>query len=652
MTETCVDPALSQPYTDMDQQRSSTDPATHVTVHYRYIHGGFTGTMARFSLYFPAPSQYRGRFFEGTYPTFTQEDVPLDHIAFGTTLAFAISHGAYVVSTNNAGAPPGNIPIGGYRVNAASAKYSRVVAARVYGTSVRPRGYIYGASGGAYQALAAAENTAGVWDGAVPMVPGVPNAIPNFQAAQVVALRVLHDKLPQIADAMEPGGSGNPYAGLNAEQRTILREVTRLGFPLRGWWQYKTLNGGSFDGVTSLVLALDPTYVADFWTKPGYEGTNPASSVQAARIQHDATVVSLVGTPTSGLVLSSVPTGYLAHTDLVVTSGAAAGKSVLLGKVTGTTVGFGDGADPTVTGAIRPGDHVRIDNSAGLAIQYYYRYQVPGPDQYGWNQFRDANGVPIYPQRPSLVGPQFGNFAGGAVANGHFNGKMIMLASVMDVQAFPWSADWYRKQAQAAKGPALNDTYRLWYEDNADHGRPVSDTGLDPGAAAHVVGYQGELEQALLDLDAWVKHGTPPPASTRYHVDANDQVQLPASARRHGVQPVVDLSVRKTACRCRSASDRVDVAAGQGVTFSATAQVPRHAGKIVKVEWDFKGAGNYPVQARLRHSRRAVHVNATYAFAKPGTYFPVVRVTSQRDGDPNTPYGLIQNLSRVRVVVH
>src|SRR4051812_45086039 len=64
VTETCVDPALSQPYTDVDQQRSSIDPATRVTVHYRYIHGGFTGTLAKFSLYFPAPSQYRGRFFE------------------------------------------------------------------------------------------------------------------------------------------------------------------------------------------------------------------------------------------------------------------------------------------------------------------------------------------------------------------------------------------------------------------------------------------------------------------------------------------------------------------------------------------------------------------------------------------------------------
>jgi hypothetical protein len=39
-------------------------------------------------------------------------------------------------------------------------------------------------------------------------------------------------------------------------------------------------------------------------------------------------------------------------------------------------------------------------------------------------------------------------------------------------------------------------------------------------------------------------------------------------------------------------------------------------------------------------------------FTQPGTYFPVVRVTSQGDGDPTSPFELIQNLASVRVVVH
>jgi hypothetical protein len=70
------------------------------------------------------------------------------------------------------------------------------------------------------------------------------------------------------------------------------------------------------------------------------------------------------------------------------------------------------------------------------------------------------------------------------------------------------------------------------------------------------------------------------------------------------------------------------------------------------VEWDFQGTSNYPVSSALTHIGPVVNLNATYTFSQPGTYFPVVRVTSQRNGDPNTPYGLIQNLAGVQVVVH
>ena len=80
----------------------------------------------------------------------------------------------------------------------------------MYGTSTRPRGYIYGASGGAYQTIGAAENTEGVWDGAIPMVPGTPNAIPSNQAIELLGLRVLHDKLPRSPTRSGPGEAATP----------------------------------------------------------------------------------------------------------------------------------------------------------------------------------------------------------------------------------------------------------------------------------------------------------------------------------------------------------------------------------------------------------------------------------------------------------
>lgn len=62
---------------------------------------------------------------------------------------------------------------------------------------------------------------------------GSPYAIPNVFAVRMHAMRVLDKKLPQIIDAMEPGGSGDPYAGLNEEETQVLKEATAMGFPLK-----------------------------------------------------------------------------------------------------------------------------------------------------------------------------------------------------------------------------------------------------------------------------------------------------------------------------------------------------------------------------------------------------------------------------------
>ncbi len=42
---------------------------------------------------------------------------------------------------------------------------------------------------------------------------------------------------------------------------------------------------------------------------------------------------------------------------------------------------------------------------------------------------------------------------------------------------------------------------------------------------------------------------------------------------------------------------------------------------------------------------------AEHAYDRPGTHFAVLRATVQREGDPVSAYGRVQNLSRVRIVV-
>jgi hypothetical protein len=636
VTDDCVDPRFNDPYVDIDEQRNT--PVAH-----RYVHGGFKGTDARFSFYFPPREQYQGRFFQNTHQLLTSEN------AAPGTIAFAVASGAYYVQTNIGGAERATTTeqavfgkldptAGGYRVNAEAAKFSRVKAAEIYGNQ-RPYGYLYGGSGGAFQTISGAENSLGVWDGFVPYVMGSPNSIPGVMTVRIHALRVLRirDKFPAVMDAIDPGGSGNPYAGLNEEERDALGEATRLGFPPRGWWNYARLNGGPLTLVAGYVPYLDPTYTDDFWTKPGYLGTDPKSSVSKTRIQHEATVVNVITGPPRRLELSSVPKSDLTGADLVVTSGAAAGKSVGLGAVANNTVGFGFGVNPAVVSSIQSGDKVRIDNSSYLALQTYHRHQVPSLDLYGWEQFRNRKGEPIYPQRSVLIGPIGALNGAGSIQNGRFKGKMIVLESLMDIDALPWQADWYRTKVKEALGKRLDDEFRLYFIDHAQHTPPIGQA-----AEARTVSYQGGLEQALRDVSAWVEKGVQPPASTAYKV-VDAQVEVPPKAEsRKGIQPVVELKV--------NGGVRAEVAVGQPVTLSATIEVPPNTGRVIAVEWNFDGAGGY-VPGDLGDIKPAVNVKATHVYSQPGTYFPALRASSQREGDPKTQFARIHNLGRARVVV-
>ena len=97
---------------------------------------------------------------------------------------------------------------------------------------------------------------------------------------------------------------------------------------------------------------------------------------------------------------------------------------------------------------------------------------------------------------------------------------------------------------------------------------------------------------------------------------------------------------------------RADVAVGDTVTLSARIDVPPGAGKVVGASWDFEGLGTYPDDADLGDtSNGTVEISAEHSFSKPGTYFPALRVASQRESNPDTPFARSLNLGRVRVVV-
>jgi hypothetical protein len=239
------------------------------------------------------------------------------------------------------------------------------------------------------------------------------------------------------------------------------------------------------------------------------------------------------------------------------------------------------------------------------------------------------------------LGPAFTKGAAGVLPTGKFKGKMILLESLWDREAYPWQADWYYSRVKENLGDKTDDNFRVWFTDRALHGDFTKQE--DP---TRTVSYLGVLQQALLDLSAWVEKGTAPPTNTTYTI-VDGQVEVPSSAQeRKGIQPT--LSVKA------NGKTRTETKIGKKITFTAEIEIPAGTGQLVAAEWDFEGVGTFPITTKFKLTDKSAlryTVKTTYKFTKSGTYFPTLKVTSQRQGDTKTPFTRVQNLGRVRVVV-
>lgn len=621
------DPLYNQPV--VDSQEDLTAPIPH-----RKVSGHFEGTDKRFSFYFPPKSLWEGRFFQVLYPTY-------DENATDTAISFGADSGAYTVQTNGGG---------GYRVDAAAAKFSRTVAAEYYDSREQIYGYVYGGSGGSLQTSGAIENTSGVWDGAVLFIPAVPTSIPNNFFIRGFALFILGDKAAMIADAVSPGGGGDPYSGLDEVEREVLSEVTKLGVPLEAWEDYQYLlhpdNPENLFDFAYVVKEMDPGYSEDFWSQPGYLGTEESALGEIfrnARIDYVSTVETVnldgQGAPVS-LILDSVP-GSLSKVGMDFTLYQADGTTAI-GTLAGSldletkifTIGSGNSSG--TLSAISEGVKLRSDNSWPLALASFHRHQVPSrAGFYAWDHLRASDGTPLYPQRPVEIGPLISaNTAGGGTHTGNIQCKLIISANLMDVDAYPWHGDWYRAVIEESLGESFSDNCRVWYNENADH--------VGDGPRTHrLVQFEGIIQQALRDVSAWAEGGAAPAESTGYEVSGSQIIIAEDAAERSGIQPVVGLTV--------NGAERAEAEAGESIAFAAQIQVPAGYGEIVGIEWDFLGQGDF-VASQLPEFDGAA-VETEFSYDEPGVYYPALRVTSQREGDPDTPFALVQNLGRARVVI-
>lgn len=632
ITPDCIDPMYHDPI--ITSQADDSSPVQH-----RKISGYFNGTEIDFNIYLPHQG-WDGRFFQLVFPT-------QDSTATPEEIGFGAESGGYTVHVAGTG---------GYRSDAAVAKLSRKLARDFYRDPSRKiYGYIYGGSGGSFKTVGAMENTFSVWDGAVPLIQGIPISDPFGFSVGALGGLVLESKVAQFQDVIRPGGSNDPSQVLNAMEQSVFEEVSALGMPPGAWEDFSgtAQNRSNLYEVlrtTSVsIKTMDPTYADDFWSQPGYLGKEQSELgdfFRASLIDFNATVRKVTrgaeNVPTDIELDIAVPSkAYIRNWYEFTFQSACDGvekDSTFTGRMdpNSTSVLLYSDNNSTILKCLEEDVQLRVDNRWFLAMHAFHRHELPTREGYNvLDYLRNKDGTPRYPQRDVLVSHTFAESASGGGKNtGNITAKMIVMGNLLDNKAFPWEADWYRAQVQKALGDRFDSNYRLYYSDNADH-----DMGpVEKELQYRLVDFTGLFEQHLRDLSAWVEKDIAPPPATNYHI-RNGQVEVPESAsERAGIQPVAHLSVQK------------ESQVGVPVTLQASVDVPRDVGKIVSVEWDVLGNGNF-VQASFGSPDTVVRVNTTHSYTEAGVYFPSIRVASHRSGNTETPYALAYNLGRARVIV-
>ncbi|MBQ9612148.1 MAG: hypothetical protein IJV14_06110 [Lachnospiraceae bacterium] len=684
-TET--DLRFNDPYEDIEEDRERV-LRDGTVIPFHYIHGGFAQMSVKFSLCLPQKDSFTGRFFQilSPFPGPDEEMASLQLTGDDDWVGFSLRYGAAFVESNmgskQAFGPKEDDTIV-WKSSAQVAEYVRKRIMDYYGCE-RPVGIVYGGSGGGYKTMACIENTT-AWDGAVPFVIGSPASLPNTITMHVQGLRVLRNCLGKITENLDAGGSGNMYDGLNEDEEKMLREMTRMGYPPRAWYlaAWEMDNDGSLPVLMPGIRQKDPGYFKDFWEVPGYLGADPESDAAKDRIQFETLVreVHVPGTEeekagfdsrndvdnawqkmlTDGkdawIEVESIPALdnlYINGTQIVITSGEAASASLTLDKIIpaegkdggALTIGmvYGTPNLQDLFAKIKPGDSIRLDNSDYIAVQSYYRHQVPADLSFhAWDQFRNEDGTPAIPQRDTVIG--YGFTGTGTVQDGNIQCKTIVVQSLMDESTCPWCADWYRHKVIESRGSEEN--FRVYYNDRCMHGP------IEILENSQVTNYGGILRQAILDVSEWALHGTLPPASTNYKYDDGQIIVPDDAAQRGGMQQSIRFTV--------NGSDCAHIKAGETVNFDVETHLPEAGGEITAVDYDFVEKRGVAIpdifSTRGDFTRTAENgvkgavSTISHVYDTPGTYYASVRVMSQRDGNAAENFTQIRNIARAKIVV-
>ena len=303
--------------------RTSTSTSGGTAPHpHRHVHGGFAGTDTRFTFYFPPHEEWQGRMFqplEGAHAG--HEDAfggPMGELIGG--LAMTARLGGYMCESNS-----GHIGDDIDQARAATTRRSTAggpAPSRRASPSTSPRRSTARRRStptcGAAAAAAAVHRcawrthpTSGTarcrsWAAATSTSPATEED--PRRADDVVRVRCStssacsEDKLRRVIDAMRPGGSGNPFDGLDTHQREELAYAVPARFPAR-----RRIHDRSADG-PDLALDLDgrrsarpgsPSTSRTSGPSPATSATTPRSTSAEDRIDFHGTVTRTCRQPTS-----------------------------------------------------------------------------------------------------------------------------------------------------------------------------------------------------------------------------------------------------------------------------------------------------------------------------------------------------------------
>ena len=610
---------------------------------HRFVHGSFEGTDTRFAVWLPEHYEERlVQYLQGGMGGNEHQGANLNgpQIAFGRGAVYVESNQGHI--GNDLSGIKGDMTILTWRASRQAALFAKSLAEEHYGAAPR-RSYLVGGSGGGLRGIECLERCPDVWDGAVPFIINRNGLVTYNWSVLCWATLVLGEARAGIVDATDAGGSGDPFAHLDEEQRDALSTLYDAGF-CRG-------AEAQIEPSPLWVLGLDIVGRADggffdeFWKVPGYAGSDGSPVVDRLVFEGEGTVRALrtagelrgidaddllsnvVGQRADAMVLGAVLDGVaeparLLGATLRVSSPDGPEREM---RCTGL---LGDAVtailDPIGFRGVKPGDRVTFDNRDLIAFAHHHRHLVG--DVYPEMRRFVRDGVPVHPQRPIP-------FAALPVPSGRFAGKMILIQHAADKECWPSCARAYAASVHDQLGDRVNDQFRLWWHENAAHLVPNLKAGR-----TRLVEYGGVFAQALFDLTAWVEEGTPPPASTSHSFTSDNALVLAPTARdRGGIQPVVRATVNGAA--------RADVGVDESFVLSGTADLPEAAGSVVGVAWDLDGRGDFAV------ATAAASDELEHSYDAPGTYFATLRVTTHRDGDATDRLRAITNLARVRIVV-